>query len=189
MELESLRKQWQRQEKLGYDKVDLVEIFEARTRNIYSQMQSYLIKDLSIALGLTALFVAVLYFLNLKDFYFWTTTLVCLALGNTLLFSIQTRLLYRNLVFNGDVLQSLKTTRSNLVYLKTGSIALSTIVAGALSIYYFFTVDNTFSLATEIMFGAAASIVAGAIALLINKNTSSLFIKNIDEMIREMEKI
>lgn len=187
IDIDKIKSTWQEQQDLGYDQVELIDIFEAKAKGVYAEMQSYLLKDVLIALGLTSVFILILFTLDVKDFYFWTSSLLLLAVVNTIIFSLQSRALYRNTEFRDNVLVSLRTTRNNLARLKVVSLTLPILLTGILTAYYTEVFLETLSAQGKLAIILFFSAAAGLIALLISRIALTGYVRKFDRLIADME--
>lgn len=136
MELDHLKSIWDEKILPSYSADEIEEIFVLRTKKTYGKLQNILLKDTLVALVLTAIFIGILFYFDFASRLYWTVGLMGLALCNVVIYSIQSQLLNRSLLYKQDIVTSLQSTKKRLGMLQKFYLIWPTILSGILTVYY-----------------------------------------------------
>lgn len=136
MELDQLKSAWKEKVLPAYSTDEIEQIFILRTKKTYGRLQNVLLKDTVTALILTGIFVAMLFYFEFESRLYWTIGLMGLALTNIIIYSIQSQLLNRSLLYRKDIITSLKSTKRRLDWLQKFYLIWPTVLAGLLTVIF-----------------------------------------------------
>lgn len=136
MELDQLKLIWKQEAVPAYSVDEIEQIFVLRTKKTFGKLQNALLKDTIIALVLTGIFVAILFYFEFETRLYWTIGLMGLAMTNIIIYSIQSQLLNRSLLYRKDIITSLQSTRNRLAWLQKFYVVWPTVLAGLLTIIF-----------------------------------------------------
>ena len=167
MELNQLKSAWKEKVLPTYSADEIEQIFILRTKKTFGRLQNALLKDTLTALILTGVFVAVLFYFEFESRLYWTIGLMGLALTNIIIYSIQSQLLSRSLLYRKDIITSLKSTKKRLDWLQKFYLIWPTVLAGLLTVIFQVTYGeqsgNILALQT-----AGTMVVVGALSFALN---------------------
>ena len=167
MELNQLKSAWKEKVLPTYSADEIEQIFILRTKKTFGRLQNALLKDTLTALILTGVFVAVLFYFEFESRLYWTIGLMGLALTNIIIYSIQSQLLSRSLLYRKDIVTSLKSTKKRLDWLQKFYLIWPTVLAGLLTVIFQVTYGeqsgNILALQT-----AGTMVVVGALSFALN---------------------
>ena len=167
MELNQLKSAWKEKVLPTYSADEIEQIFILRTKKTFGRLQNALLKDTLTALILTGVFVAVLFYFEFESRLYWTIGLMGLALTNVIIYSIQSQLLSRSLLYRKDIITSLKSTKKRLDWLQKFYLIWPTVLAGLLTVIFQVTYGeqsgNILALQT-----AGSMVVVGALSFALN---------------------
>ena len=136
MELDHLKSIWNQKVLPSYSADEIEEIFVQRTKKTFGKLQNILLKDTLTALILTAIFIGILFYFDFVSRLYWTLGLMGLALRNVIIYSIQSQLLNRSLLYQKDIVTSLQSTQKRLRLLQKFYLIWPTTLSGILTVYY-----------------------------------------------------
>ena len=187
MELEELKKVWETSDKISYSEEEINQVFEIRNKQTVFRLQRYLLKDTLWSVVIAAGFIAILFYFDFANRLGWTIAFIGLALTMVVTTALQSHWLYKSLLFETNIVQSLKLTAKRLYRMKIYSLILPTLMAGTLTTLYLIDFGTGMSLGLRLMWVIAMCGFTATCAYYMTSMTISRYLEMITESIKRLE--
>lgn len=187
MELDELKKVWDKVDEVAYNEEEINQVFEIRNKQTVYSLQRYLLKDTIWSVIIAAGFIGILFYFNFSTRLGWTIALTGMALFMVLMTSLQSHFLYRSLLFENNIVQSLKVTSSRLRKMKIYYLIWPTLLAGSLTILYLLDFGQAMSTVEQAIWVLGISGISMVVAYYLTTLTVSKYLKIITEYIEQLE--